>query len=268
MTADRLYLYSIVTTAPGDLGTGIDGVSLRAVAGPQGLAAVVHEHDGGPYQGADADVERWVVEHSAVVERVWRSIGTVLPASFNVIVAPTAQRTAQRRLQEWLADHADLLRTRLAALTGRVELRVEVALDHHRAAEQHPDVVAARTELENRPPGVQRLLHKRLDHLERDITEAVARDRYTDYRRRLETISDELGENRRPRPDPGTSLVLSVSLLVLADSVQDVGLVLTAIQDEEPAATIRFLGPWPPYSFADVLGPAPPEAGGTWRTSR
>lgn len=267
MTADRLYLYGIVTTAPADLGTGIDDMSLHAIAGPQDLAAVVHEHDGGPYQGADADVERWVVEHSAVVERVWRTGGTVLPASFNVIIAPTAQTTAQRRLQEWLEDHAEPLRARLAALTGRVELRVEIALDHHRAAEQHPDVVAARAELEDRPPGVQRLLRKRLDHLERDITEAVARDRDTDYRRRLEAISDELAENRRPRPDPGTALVLSVSLLVLADAVQDVGLVLTAVQDEEPAARIRFLGPWPPYSFADLLGQDPPEAGSTGRTS-
>ncbi|WP_285103308.1 GvpL/GvpF family gas vesicle protein [Promicromonospora sp. MEB111] len=261
MTADRLYLYGIAIAEPDDLGTGIAGAPLRAVTGVEGMTAVVHEHDGGPFQGADADVERWVVEHSTVVEQVWRSVGTVLPASFNVIVAPTVQVTARQRLLDWLTSHADPLRARLAALQGRVELRVEIGLDNHLVAENHPEVVAARSELEGRSPGVQRLLHKRLDHLERDITAATARDRYADYLQRLEGASEDLDENLRARPEPGTALVLSVSLLVPADSVDEVGLVLAAVQDEEPAARIRFLGPWPPYSFADVLGLSPLLAG-------
>lgn len=259
MTADRLYLYGIVTTAPADLGTGIDGMALRVVPGPEGVAALVHDHEGEPYQGADADVERWVVEHSTAVERVWQHTGTILPATFNVIVAPTTEMTARRRLQDWLATHADSLRDRLGSLSGRVELRVEIGLDHHLTAGQHPDVVAARTELEDRPPGVQRLLRKRLDHLERDITEAVARERYDGYHQVLKRISDELDESHRAHPDPTTALVLSVSLLVPAGAVQDVGSALTAIQQDEPAARIRYLGPWPPYSFADVLRTAPPD---------
>ena len=258
MTADRLYLYGIAAAEPVDLGTGVDGARLHALAGPDGVVAVVHEHEGEPYQGADADVERWVVEHSAVVERVWRGTGTVLPASFNVIVAPTPEASARRRLQDWLGAHAGPLRDRLAALGGRVELRVEISLDDHRAAADHRDVVEARRALTERPPGVQRLLRKRLAHLERERTAALARDRYAGYLGRLRAVSEELDENRRPRPDPGTTLVLSVSLLVPEGGVRHVGDLLSAIQDEEPAARIRYLGPWPPYSFADVLRQDPP----------
>lgn len=260
MTADRLYLYGITDVAPTDLGTGIDGTPLRVIVGAGGMTAVVHEHHGGPYQGADADVERWVVEHSAVVEQVWRSLGTVLPASFNVIVTPAQPETARQRLEGWLGTHAAELGGRLAGLAGRVELRVEISLDQHRTAERHPDVLAARAEIEGRAPGVRRLLLRRLDHVERDVTEAVAGERYTTYRRRLEAVSEEIDDNRRAHPDAGTSLVLSVSLLVRAEAVQDVGIVLATIQDEEPAARIRYLGPWPPYSFADVLRTAPPDA--------
>ena len=262
MTADHLYLYGIVGTAPADLGTGIDGLPLHAVPGPPGVAAVVHDHEGEPYQGADADVERWVVEHSTAVERVWRLTGTILPATFNVIVAPEGSMTAHHRLQDWLAAHADSLRDRLDALSGRVELRVEIGLDHHLTAGRHPDVVAARTELDGRPPGVQRLLRKRLDHLERDVTEAVARERFDGYHQILKGVSDELDENRRARPGPDTALVLSASLLVRADAVQDVGAALTTIQEAEPGARIRYLGPWPPYSFADILRTAPPDEPG------
>ncbi|WP_020015583.1 GvpL/GvpF family gas vesicle protein [Promicromonospora sukumoe] len=262
MTADRLYLYGVVTTAPAELGTGIDGLPLHAVPGPEGIAALVHDHEGEPYQGADADVERWVVEHSAAVERIWQNTGTILPATFNVIVAPTREMTAGRRLQDWLATHASSLRDRLDALSGRVELRVEIGLDHHLTGGRHPEVVAARTELKDRPPGVQRLLRKRLDHLERDITEAVARERFDSYHQVLKGVSDEVDENRRARPDPDTALVLSASLLVRADAVHDVGAALTAIQEAEPAARIRYLGPWPPYSFADILRTAPPDETG------
>ncbi|MFD7310454.1 GvpL/GvpF family gas vesicle protein [Promicromonospora sp. NPDC059942] len=258
MTGDRLYLYGIVPATPPDLGTGIDGVALRAVAGPDGVTAVVHEHDGGPYQGADADVRRWAVEHSVVVERVWRIADTVLPASFNVIVAPTAEASAGQRLQEWMETHADLLRQRLDALGGRVELHVEISLDRQQAAEGHPDVISAKAELESRPPGVQRLLRKRVDQLEREITEAQADDRHPVYRRRLAAVSEGLDENRRAHLAAGTSLVLSVALLVPADDVRGVGTVLTAIQGEEPAARIRYVGPWPPYSFADVTALGPP----------
>ena len=258
MTGDRLYLYAIAPAAPADLGTGIDGAVVQALAGPQGVTAVVHEHDGGPYQGADDDVRRWAVEHSAVVERVWHGSGTVLPASFNVIVAPGDDVSAARRLEEWMESRADVLRERLDALTDRVELRVEISLDREQAATGHPDVMAARAELGTRPPGVQRLLRKRIEHLERDIADERARDRYPVYRHRLASVSEGLDDNARAHPAAGTSLVLSVSLLVPEHDVHGVGTVLTAIQGEEPATRIRYLGPWPPYSFADITGLAPP----------
>ncbi len=35
------------------------------------------------------------------------------------------------------------------------------------------------------------------------------------------------------------------------------GAVLAAVRDEQPAARIRFLGPWPPYSFADLSDDGP-----------
>ncbi|MFD7025555.1 GvpL/GvpF family gas vesicle protein [Promicromonospora sukumoe] len=261
MTADRLYLYAIVPGAPADLGTGIDGSAVHALAVPHGVAAVVHEHDGGPYQGADDDVRRWAIEHSAVVERVWHAAGTVLPASFNVIVAPGDQASAARRLEEWMVSSADALRERLDALAGRVELRVEISLDREQAATWHPDVMAARAELGSRPPGVQRLLRRRIEHLERDVADERARERYPVYRHRLASVSEGLDDNARAHPAAGTTLVLSVSLLVPEHDVHGVGTVLTAIQGEEPAARIRYLGPWPPYSFADITGLAPPGAG-------
>ncbi|WP_043499562.1 GvpL/GvpF family gas vesicle protein [Georgenia sp. SUBG003] len=253
-----LYVYAVVAGKPAELGTGIDGAALEVVAGPGDLAAVVHRHAAGPYEGADDDVRRWVVEHSDVVERVWESTGAVLPMSFNVIVAEGEETPARSRLEGWLTAGGRLLRERLDALENRVELRVEIGLDQHRVAERHPDVVAMREDLETRPPGVRRLLGKRLDQLEREVTDALADDLYQQYRRRLAAVSEELSENRSARPGEGVVPVLTVSLLVPRDAIPAVGQELAAVQDEEPAAVIRYLGPWPPYSFADVPGLAGP----------
>lgn len=59
-------------------------------------------------------------------------------------------------------------------------------------------------------------------------------------------------ENRSARPERDSIAVVTVSVLVPEDEVPAVGTVLAAIQEEQPAAQIRFLGPWPPYSFAEV----------------
>lgn len=262
-----LYVYAVVAGEPAELGTGIDGAALEVVTGPDDVSAVVHRHAAGPYEGADDDVRRWVVEHSDVVERVWEGTGTVLPMSFNVIVAEAEETSARARLQEWLTAGAQQLRDRLDALRDRVELRVEIGLDQHEVAGRNPDVVAMQAELETRPQGVRRLMRKRLDQLEREVTDALADDLYQQYRRRLAAVSEELSENRSARPGEGVVSVLTVSLLVARDAVPAVGRELGAIQDEESAAVIRYLGPWPPYSFADVPGLTAPTADPTAPTA-
>ncbi|WP_159792396.1 GvpL/GvpF family gas vesicle protein [Puerhibacterium puerhi] len=271
-----LYVYAVVAGAPADLGTGIDGAALDVVPAA-GVAAVVHRHADGPYQGADDDVRRWIVEHSDVVDRLWQAGVPVLPMSFNVIVAAEedgdspADRdgdgpadgegaldagvaTARRRLERWLGAHAADLRDRLEALRGRVELRVDVALDQHAVGQRDEATRAVRAELESRPPGVQRLLRRRLDRLERDAADALADELYPALRRRLAQVAEELTENRRARPEEGHVPVLTVSLLVAREAMPSVGRELAAVRDEQPAARIRYLGPWPPYSFADVPG--------------
>jgi len=254
-TPEGLYVYAVGRPEPRELGTGLDGAPLDVVAGG-GLWAVVHQHAAGPYRGPDDDVRRWVVEHSDVVDRLWRAGGTVLPMSFNVIVAGTVEEPARLRLTAWLGEHAGRLGARLDQLAGRVELQVEIGLDQREAARDDPRVAAQRAELDGRSAGVRRLLTKRLEQLERDVTGAVADALYPDLRRRLAAVAEEVAENRRTHPEPGIVPVLAVALLVPGGDVERVGQELARIRDERPAARIRYLGPWPPYSFADL--PAEP----------
>ncbi|KAE8763913.1 GvpL/GvpF family gas vesicle protein [Georgenia thermotolerans] len=258
-----LYVYAIVPAdmPPTQLGTGIDRAPLELVVAPGGVAAVVHEHAGNPYDGADEDVRRWVLEHGDVVERVFDAAGTVLPVSFNVIVAASDDAPARDRLRDWLGRGSSQLGGRLERLRGRVELRVEIALDPHDAAAGHPDARSLLAELGSRPAGVQRLLRKRLEQLEKEVTDALADELYPEYRRRLAALAEEITENRSARTDPGTVAVLTVAVLVAREDMPRVGEALADIQREQSAARIRYLGPWPPYSFADVPALTPGQEG-------
>jgi glycosyltransferase involved in cell wall biosynthesis len=249
-----LYVYAIVPAEliGEQLGTGIDDAPVTVVGAPSGIAAAVHEHDTTPIQGPDAEVERWVLEHSRVVDTAWERAGTVLPVSFNVIVSPQGALTAHERLVRWLDDSGTALRSHLDRLRGRVELRAEITLDQETVGESSPEAREMRDSIAERPAGVQRLYRKRLETLEREITEKLADRLYPDYRRRLAALSEDLTENRRPGRTPGSVAVLSVSLLVPEQNMEQVGIALAQIRDEQPGTEIRYLGPWPPYSFAEV----------------
>ncbi|GGI07916.1 GvpL/GvpF family gas vesicle protein [Egicoccus halophilus] len=262
MSAD-LYVYAIV---PGPLpdvddvpGRGIDGVEVVAVEGPHGLVALVAENDTGPYQGADDDVRRWIVEHSEVIERAWDAIGTALPVTFNVLVRGD-QQPAVERLLAWLDEQGPELRSRLEELRDRVELRLELSLERATVAADAPEVVRLQQEMEGKSAGVRRLLDKRLDRLRRQVADEIADAWYPEVRRRIVALVEDLDEARRTTARDGEVAVLAASLLTPRDGVDVLGRELARLQEEQPAAQVRFLGPWPPYSFVDLAGPGADDA--------
>lgn len=255
MSADALYVYAITEESAGaDWGTGIDGRVVEPLQ-EDGLLALVHWMDATPYAGTDEQVRRWAVEHSQVVERAWEAAGTVLPVTFDVLVAPAVDLTAAERLRAWLRANAAMVRARLEAVRGRAELKIELAFDVlavQPALARDAAVASARTELAGRPPGIRRLLEKKIEVAERAALEARAHDLSTSALRWLSALAEETHQHRPPKRNPGEYPVVSLSLLVARDRIQQVGAELSAIQQAHPAVRIRFLGPWPPYSFADL----------------
>ena len=251
-----LYVYAVVPAGldPATLGAGIDGASLELVEATEGLAAVVHRHGAPPYTGSDSEAERRVLEHSNVVERCWAHAGSVLPMGFNVIVANGETQSARERLTEWLDRSGPALSERLSIVRGRVELRVEISLDEGEAARTSDEALRLEEELTHRPAGVQRLLRRKLASLVREAAEESANRRYPEYRRRLAALSQDIVENLRGHPPAGCVTVLNVSVLVDREDVPRIGAELAEIQAEDAALRVRFLGPWPPFSFADVPG--------------
>ncbi|WP_129662225.1 GvpL/GvpF family gas vesicle protein [Rothia uropygialis] len=256
MTDNKLYVYSIVPD--GDYQpqtTGIDDAPLHIVGNETGPRAVVHSHEGGPYDGPDEDVKRWVLQHSDVVEEGWEAAGAVLPMSFNVIVQSDDDHgaSAEEQLKSWLATSEKTLTGRLSSLAGKSELRVEISLNRSQVAAEDPNIGQLQTELQSRPAGVQRLLQKRLEKISKETADMAADQAYPGYRARVAAHCVQIQEYRHPSRQQDLVPVLSASCLVEEERKHDLGVELSAIKNENSAVTIRFLGPWPPYSFVESI---------------
>ncbi|MFE1993463.1 GvpL/GvpF family gas vesicle protein [Streptomyces parvulus] len=259
MTEDSaLYVYALLPDLPGaaDGVTGLDGRRLRLVpVEGTGVAALVHDAAPEPFQGDDDRVRRWVAEQSEAVTTVWERAGTLLPMTFNVLVAAdtASGRGAEQRLGDWVGDQRDEVTRQLDALAGRCELRVEVALE--RGASGESGAQATDTPHggdDGRSPGMRRLLAKQREQREKNTAGQLADTLHAGLRRRLLSVAEDLRERGPAQRAPDETAVLSAALLVRREDIDAVGAVLSEAQAGEPALRIRFLGPWPPYSFTET----------------
>ena len=261
---DTLYVYALVPAgSPVPTAVGIDANPLEVITAPSGIAAVVHTHHSGPYEGPDEDVKRWVLEHSDVVEYCWAHAEAVLPVSFNVIVRPSASSgaSASDQLIAWLTTSGKEVGVRLQELAGTSELRVEITLDQHEFSRENETVRELNAEMTTRPAGVRRLLERRLEKLEKLITDQAADELYPRYRASVAAHCLQIQGYTPSSRVKGAVGVLSVACLVDSAHVAELGVELAAIRDEMSAVDIRFLGPWPPYSFVELTAPNPGQEG-------
>jgi hypothetical protein len=256
MIGKVLYVYAVVpANASLEAIVGLDGAPIRTIA-RRDLSVVVHDMDSArPYAGAEAQVRQWIAEHARVVDAAWNAAGTVLPMTFNVLARGDATRTADEAIADWLDRYSPALLARLEQLRDRVELKVEITVRIGDAAAGDAEVGRLREQLTQTSAGLRRLRERQLEQVERRIAEHSADALYPDVRRRLAGVSENIVEQVRTRAPSGHVQVFSAALLVSRARIDDVGLELAALQEASATIDIRFLGPWPPYSFATVPPP-------------
>ncbi|GGQ57362.1 GvpL/GvpF family gas vesicle protein [Streptomyces flaveolus] len=259
-----LYVYALLPDRQGaaDGVTGLDGRPLRLAGVPgTGVAALVHDATPAPFQGDDDQVRRWVAEQSEAVTTVWERVGSLLPMTFNVLVADdtASGRSAEQRLGDWIREQEDDITGQLTALSGRCELRVEITLDRAAATTGDPATSPGETGGDARSPGMRRLLAKQREQREKNVAGQLADTLHAGIRRRLLSVAEDLRDRGPAHRVPGESDVLSAALLVRHEDIDAVGAVLSDAQTGQPALRIRFLGPWPPYSFTETRPHEPAE---------
>jgi hypothetical protein len=270
------YLYCIADIGE-EIPLGINGLDGREVYTVpfDGVAAVVHDA-GEPYgikdQGRIIDL---AVKHQEVVEEAWRKFGTVLPVRFNTIIKGDTDG-----LRGWIKGMYKELQGKIERLREMEEYGVQVFMDRDLVGERLMETVPALTDLRARVGsgrGGTAYMHQQMleRELEREMR-AEADIRFRELYPRIKRVSEEVSiENLGTVPDlpaersravesglspkqrHGTkervAMFMNLSCLVSRGRYMDLVEELESI-DRMVAFSVRFTGPWPPYSFVGFLG--------------
>jgi hypothetical protein len=251
---DGRYLYCVVRVDEDDPTvdvTGVEGADLRLLVVGD-LAAAVHPR-ATPYESdSPSEVRNWLLAHHSAVEAVGEAYGTPVPFRFDTVVAGDDEA-----VEAWLRDRRDELTAALDALDGRWEYRIELSWDEDAVGD---DLTSSDDELQelaekrdDASEGVAFLVEKQYEKRRDELLEEWRRAR----RRELaSTLEQHVASVRELGDAPNTALTETsdapaVRLAVLADDEgrDAVGDYLDEVL-EDPAVSVTYTGPWPPYTFA------------------
>lgn len=230
---------------------GIDGREVYTVV-HNDLCALVHRCPAQPYQSDDSDIATaWVLAHHRVVDAAWQRWGTVLPLTFNTIIA-AGDRSAEENLVAWLETECESLKSRLDALTGKAEYGVQVFWDPsivaRKIAEASPDIRKLEKEIQAKPRGVAYMYRQKLEAMLKNEMETAAAKESRELYDRLSRRVNNIHVEKAKKAEEGRQMLMNLSCLVSVEKYGDLEAELDEVRSRE-GFFVRVAGPFPPYSF-------------------
>ena len=230
---------------------GLGGQVVYTVASGD-LRAIVHDCPAEPYQSQDPQVvQGWAVAHQNVVLAAAEAFGTVLPMAFDMIVRGAVGGGAIAALRDWLDERRDRFARLLDKLAGKAEYGVQVHWDRQVIAaslvRSDEELRKIQSEAQGKPKGLAHLLGQKLAKAVRAALEKQADLFAQDFYGRIRKCVEDVRVDTLKKADGDRQMLLNLSCLMREGS-GDLGRVLDEIQRTQ-GITVRFTGPWPPYSF-------------------
>lgn len=252
-----LYLYCVVARADAVSFAcrGLRDGAVRTVARGD-LSAVVEDCAATAFfSPARDEVERWLRAHERVVEASWRRFGSVLPCTFNTIVRASGGRSAAQNLAAWLGENRKDLRAEIERLRGRAEYGVQIFWEpdrvSRRIAAEEPEIARLQEEAETSSPGIAYLSRERLKKRLRRAVEARGDALYERFWRHIRG-GVEAVKVARLHEQPGQTMLMNLACLLPQGDEARLGSLLDEIAGVD-GCSVRFTGPWPPYSFVESV---------------
>jgi len=253
MTQEARYVYAVIPRLDkDDFGPiGIGGSRVYAIP-YQDICAVVHDCPPEPYQGDEETVKGMVAVHSDVVDAVWEAAGSVLPMSFDVIIRPDEEKSADDNVRKWLEDEYTTFKMRVDEFRDKIELGVQILWDPavitRRITEENEEIRKLAAEMASKSRGLAYFYqHKIAEAVKQELENKADQDYRRYYERLREYVEDTQVNKIKKHRDK--QMIMNLSLLVKRDRVKALGEALGEIREEE-GVDVRFTGPWPPYTFA------------------
>lgn len=221
----------------------------------EGLGAVVHDCSATPYVSEDEHAIRgWAVRHQAVVDAVIRKFGMVLPMRFGTIIRDTEKGSAEENIRAWLTSERDEFRGTINRLRGHDEYGVQIFWDPAVIAKSlskdHPEIAKIEADMRSGPSGLAYMQKLKLGKLVKREMEKQAEAFFKDFYRRIKERSSEV-KVEPIKKGSDKPMLANLSCLVRRGAVQSLANELEEINSMK-GFSVRFTGPWPPYSFVTL----------------
>jgi hypothetical protein len=248
------YLYCVADSGEkADLGKiGLDDKEVYTL--PSGdLCAVVHNCPSEPYKSEDNEmVKKWVMTHEKVVEAAWERFGTVLPFGFDTIIKGEEDKSSEENIKNWLKKDYVNLKEKMDKIRGKAEYGVQIFWDPefvgNEIAETNEEIRKLNQDIKSKPKGMAYMFKHKLENLLKKEMERKADSCFKDFYARIKKCVDEIRVEKTKKTDEKGQMLMNLSCLVDKEKSKKLGEELEKINEEE-GFSVRFTGPWPPYSF-------------------
>ena len=239
-----LYVYGVVRAgeSPGVEMPGVGEGSILSVD-HGGVAAVVSEVEEGPLAAA-----RDLRAHWRVLEAV-AQLTTVVPVRFGTVVASRGAL-----IEDFLAPQSARLRELLEEMRGKVQLNVKGFYDEERLLRDvvggSPAVARLRERVQALPEAAGYYDRIRLGEL---VSEEVERRRQDDARVVVDRLAP-LAVAAETEPASAADMAVNAAFLVDESAMDAFSAEVARLTEElQDRMRLRYVGPMPPYSFADAV---------------
>ena len=253
---DCRYLYAIAGSEKIiHLGpVGIEDAPVYTITS-NGLSAVVHACSSQPYQSNDPEIARgWLLTHHRVVEAIFEQLGDVIPAGFDTIINGEGVLNPDETVQAWLNTEHDALISKLDRISGKQEYGVQIFWDPQRIAArimiENEAIRCLNEEIRSKPEGAAYMYRQKLADMLKNEIEQEADRHFQSFYHLIQPVVDalQIEKIRKISEEEPHQMIMNLSCLLSPENKDRLGQELENI-DGMDGFSVKFTGPWPPYSF-------------------
>ena len=248
------YLYCIVegggTTGLGNI--GIDGNEVYALS-YKDLSAFVHTCPAEPYRAEDEEIVKgWIVTHQNVVDAAWKKFGAILPMGFDTLIKGDEIAGPEDNMKKWLMEDYENLKTKLEKVRGKAEYGVQIFWNPETMAQkiikESAEMSKLNKEIKSKPKGTAYMYRQKLEDLLKKEMEREADKYFKKFYDEIKLNADDLKVEKTKKAEDGRQMLMNLSCLLPKEASKKLGGELEKI-DARDGFSVRYTGPWPPYSF-------------------
>jgi hypothetical protein len=253
---DCRYLYAIAGSEKIiHLGpVGIEDAPVYTITS-NGLSAVVHACSSQPYQSNDPEIARgWLLTHHRVVESIFEQLGDVIPAGFDTIINGEGILNPDETVQAWLNTEHDALTSKLDRISGKQEYGVQIFWDPQRIAArimiENEAIRCLNEEIRSKPEGAAYMYRQKLADMLKNEIEQEADRHFQSFYHLIQPVVDalQIEKIRKISEEEPHQMIMNLSCMLSPENKDRLGQELENI-DGMDGFSVKFTGPWPPYSF-------------------